>query len=496
MSLAEKSNNSLIFLKKHQNLVFLLILLVAFGIRLYYFSITHDQPLWWDEADYMSYARRIGKDLDINDIWYYRRTFFLPLFWGVMFKLGFGEASIRFTELLFGLGLVLFGYLVGKEIFNKPVGLIVATGLAFSRLTLFLGTKFLTEIPATFFFLAGLWFFWKGYVKKQNNKFIWLAGLFVGLAIFTRFALLLCLIPLGFYVFFSEKGRFWKNKHILIALLIVFLVLTPFFIKYKQHYGGISDFIKHYTDFGATEEEKSEYMGIAGIWGYLKAVVLSDFGKIFLIFMVVGCALFLDFITTDKIFTDSNVRLSWFIFLWILIPLLFHGMFSLYVEERYLLWTYPAFLMLIGLGVTKIYNFSKKHGKSASMAVLCLMVALIILNSLGGIKTGGELINNKLNSYGPVKDASVWIKDNSKPKDIVISNSIPQTQYYSERSVYMTPNQSYLESLNPKYIIVSIFENSPKWFYKYPEEKKLQVARVYFLDEAQTKPSLIVYRYS
>ena len=105
-------------LKNKYKLILILILLLAFTIRVHYFSKTYDQPLWWDEADYMGYAKKIGGGLDINDVWYYRRTFFLPLIWAGLFRLGFGEASIRFTEVLLSLGAVFLAYLVGKEMFN------------------------------------------------------------------------------------------------------------------------------------------------------------------------------------------------------------------------------------------------------------------------------------------------------------------------------------------------------------------------------------------
>ena len=45
------------WLKDNYNLMFLAVLLVFIGIRIYYFALTYDQPLWWDEADYMDMAR-------------------------------------------------------------------------------------------------------------------------------------------------------------------------------------------------------------------------------------------------------------------------------------------------------------------------------------------------------------------------------------------------------------------------------------------------------
>ena len=109
---------------------------------------------------------------------------------------------------------------------------------------------------------------------------------------------------------------------------------------------------------------------------------------------------------------------------------------------------------------------------------------------------GSELIEGKKTSYWQVKEAGLWMKENSNLSDVMISNSIPQIQYYSERNTYMAKNISHLESLKPKYIMVSVFERSADWFYSYPEEKNLKIVNGYFADEQKTQPVLIIYEYS
>ena len=48
------------WIKDNHNKVFLGILILGIIIRLYYFFITKDQPLWWDESDYMAYAKTLA----------------------------------------------------------------------------------------------------------------------------------------------------------------------------------------------------------------------------------------------------------------------------------------------------------------------------------------------------------------------------------------------------------------------------------------------------
>ena len=131
-----KMNAKELFKDKH-NIVLILILLFAFITRMYFFFYTIDQPVWWDESQYIEQAKRLGLDLETNDIWYYRRTMLLSVFWSFFYKIGLGEITLRFTEVLFSMLLVYATFLVGKEMFNRKIGLLAAFGVAISRIILF-----------------------------------------------------------------------------------------------------------------------------------------------------------------------------------------------------------------------------------------------------------------------------------------------------------------------------------------------------------------------
>jgi len=45
------------WLKNPYNLALVGLLIIAFAVRLYYFSITKDQAVWWDEAEYLLKAK-------------------------------------------------------------------------------------------------------------------------------------------------------------------------------------------------------------------------------------------------------------------------------------------------------------------------------------------------------------------------------------------------------------------------------------------------------
>lgn len=74
------------WLKNKENLILLAVIIAAFLIRIYYFSITSSQPLWWDEAEYMSaakgYAGLVNYHLDAI------RSPGFPLFASIFFIFG------------------------------------------------------------------------------------------------------------------------------------------------------------------------------------------------------------------------------------------------------------------------------------------------------------------------------------------------------------------------------------------------------------------------
>jgi hypothetical protein len=45
--------------RKSATFIFIALIIFAGALRLYYFYLTKDQPLWWDEAEYMLKGSRL-----------------------------------------------------------------------------------------------------------------------------------------------------------------------------------------------------------------------------------------------------------------------------------------------------------------------------------------------------------------------------------------------------------------------------------------------------
>jgi len=513
------------WVKDNYDKVFLAVLAIALILRIWIFLKTYQQPLWWDAADYLSTAKRWGLGLNIRDIWYYRRGFLWPLISAGFFIMGLGEKSIRFLEVLFSTGIVAVSYFLIKEMFNKKLALLSSIGLAASWILLFFTGRPLTSIPATLFLLLALLFFWKGYVLKQEDKFLYLFAVFYALAILTRMQYLFFALPFLVLIFTREKFSFLKNKKIWIAILIFLFILSPQIISYSTHYGNpVTDITRYYLGVGVPSQTgQINERTFSTIFDYLKemsyiltgqqiSVINSIFKPLLYLFplFLVGVILFfLDlFLGFDKIFKNEELQKKLFIFFWIVTPFLILGYITDYVEHRYVIPVLPFIFMIVAYPIIKIGAFIRKQGVNKKITALIIFTVLILLLIPGLIWTN-ELTEVKKISYLEVKQAGEWIKQNSNPQDIVITNSLPQITYYSERSTYpfdlgktgartnvARPEfEQFVSENKPRYLIMSIFEVHEDWAQQYVQEHQqglLKPIQGYYQNE---QPVLIIYEF-
>lgn len=117
----QKENKLFNFIKK--NWILLSILLIAFITRLMYFNI--NSSIWYDEGEYFSMAARWANNVPFT-LGPQRLPFF-PFLASILMNVGFNEVGLRFILVaLPSIGIVFLTYLIGKEMYNKNVGLIAS----------------------------------------------------------------------------------------------------------------------------------------------------------------------------------------------------------------------------------------------------------------------------------------------------------------------------------------------------------------------------------
>jgi hypothetical protein len=361
--------------------------------------------------------------------------------------------------------------------------------------------------------LFALLFFWKGYVLKEGNKFLYLFGIFYACSLLVRFQFAMFALPFLVFIFTREKFKFLKNKHIWITIGLAFAVLLPFFILYWMHYGNVfTDILSHYFGVSGVSATTPVQRTTSTLLAYFKDLPYILTTSIFVLF-ITGIFIFFQnmFLGLDKIFKNEEIQKKFFIFLWIVVPFLVLGYITDWVEQRYVISTLP-FLFLIAISplikLGDIINkYSPKISKKKAYIFSILFLLFFLIISLGAVSSNyswsNSLIANKITSYSEIEQAGLWIKENSNPEDLVMTQSRPQIVYYAERSVQigeldMFANESFFKSvvqeLKPKYLVLSVYEQSPTWVYSYPQNNTELLTPVQAYPPNQ--PAVIVYEFN
>jgi len=201
--------------KDRYNLLLFLLIIFTIIIRLYYFFRLGAQPIWWDEGDYLAISKVWTLNQSTPEWWSHfvgMRPLLIPIIFAGFFKLGFGELVIRFFTLLLPSILTVFlVYLLGRDMYNKKVGIISSLMMSVYWVFLFYTFRLLTDIPSVCFGMLSLYFFWGIYLTRNKNYGLYLAIAFGVLAFSTRFALALVLISIVIFLLFLKKRAIIKD---------------------------------------------------------------------------------------------------------------------------------------------------------------------------------------------------------------------------------------------------------------------------------------------
>ena len=487
----------------------ILILVFAFAVRFYFFSLYKNQPVWWDESEHLVMAKHIAFGTPLTG-WNATREIIVPLIFAFFFKLFHSEVAVRFSQLLFSMGIVFMTYLVGKEIFNKKIGLIAAFLMSVFYLNLFFTLRLGLEIIGPFFSLLTVYYFWKGYIKKEKQKiFIPLMAVFGVLAFMTNAKEGLLLISLFLFLLFTDKFKFLKNKHLWLAILIGLIVLAPYMLYYYHTVGH--PLPRLMTQTASVQARLSE-----GGWNWNNFFSFPKFFTVYLqwpffiifliglFFILISLSLGFDLMLKEQAKKNSKYL---FLILWAALPLITFSYFlgqspGAYMEPRFMLEIFPAVFLITSNGFLKIYDWLKSYGKITALIVIIL---ILFTGTFYQLRFGNITIKSKATSYLQVKEAALWMKENSQGDDWIISASVPQTTYYSERSVQgvgMSMNETefnkIIQKLKPKFMTISAFEPHPKWYYEWPQKhtNSVKVVQAYTTQQnGQQKPLLVIYEF-
>ena len=453
------------WLKDKHNLAFLIVLSVGILIRLYYLIITFNQPLWWDEAEYLL----MGKYFATGELFtglLASRPLLLPLLVAFLMKIGLGyEILYRLTEFIISSIALVFIYLTTKELFNKETGIISTLLLSVFYLHLFYTSRILLDSIAPTLWIISIYFFTKGYLIKKDNKKFYLSAFFGALGVFFyNQAIALFIIYLTFLLII-EKINLLKEKRFYIFGLVALVTFLPNFILNQILYKSPIEFIT--TGISVGNVLTANYWQNVSIYlkyfpNYLGLLLLILF-IISLIIVFYKLIIGIDLVI-KKPELETNKQL--FLFLWLIISFLLIIKIVGHFEDRYIMPTFLPIFIITALGLNTI---KEKFAKPTNIRrIYAVMIILLIIISFTQLKQADNIIKNKKVSFLEMKQAGLWIKENSNPGDTVLTSFSPILPYYSERKIVSFPATEeelipLIEKEKPKYLLISVFTGNPNY---------------------------------
>jgi hypothetical protein len=517
----EKRKEKIIqWIKNPSNLLLISVLVLVIAIRLYYFTLTKNQPLWWDEAEYLSTAKGFAGIIEHQYTFALNRFPGFPLLAAGFYVFGItNEIVLRFFLAFLPsiLVLILLFFMVKEMYKDKRIALISVIILSLLWEHVFYSNRFHTENISLIFGFLAIFILFKTYIKKEkflfiNHKFslvyVFLLSL---LCVIFRSGNMMFLPAVFFFVILLNFYRFpSKIKISLIAFLVLtFIIFFAFIGTFAEKYPAVNLFY-HYelpiswnnlNVFYGFYQSQSAYIPSIFFYAFLIGII------IFLINIFIAP----EFLKRIALNSEHHEIKADILNLLLIFSVLFFFIFFLRqtsFEYRWFFVFLPGMLAFTSKGIISFSEFISSFFNSKTLSIFVILV-LLILGSYYQFNHTDSLIKGKLTSYQEVKDSGLWIKQNSEKDDLIITASATQHAYYSERKIQdFYPNpldknetgfNAKLKELKPKYIVISVFEPgfTPPWALTWPQKhmESLEPVQAYFADAEQKQVILVIYKF-
>jgi 4-amino-4-deoxy-L-arabinose transferase-like glycosyltransferase len=351
-----------------------------------------------DEGHYMRRAMQVIEGLgpqESNSTYFYPydHPYFGQLFLGGVLKLiGYPDSlspkagDVHSIEMLYLVPRVIMGllavldtfliYKIAEHRYNRSIAFVAAILFAVMPLSLLTRGILLDSILLPFLLASILFGIYSNKIKtidgikKRNikNLFVLLSGIFLGLAIFTK-APLFTMIPLIAFIIIEKNDKKWKTLMLWLAPVILLPMIWPAYATLTGHF----DEWVHGVLFQASRESGKDLRN-----------------SISIIFQIDPVLLLLTFVGVIY----SELKNSYFIFLWIIPYLIFLSTLGWVVHFHWIL-LIPAFCISIGVLIEGIC----KKIQSKRISQVSRIVIISSIGILGFTSTYGLITSNLNSSY-------------------------------------------------------------------------------------------------
>jgi 4-amino-4-deoxy-L-arabinose transferase-like glycosyltransferase len=465
--------------------VLLFLLVMAFSLRL--FLILQPEVIHNDGIAYIYQARQIlsegnwagGKAPPLYPLLIALFHFITPN----------EELAGIWVSVIFGTLLVLPVFFLGKEIFNKSVGLIAALFAVVHPLLYTASGSVLSESIYYFSMTTAVLFGWKTFRQGRFFQTI-LFTLFTTLAYLTRPEGIGLIFIFAFWVLFispPRQQRHWTRRMGIFFLAIFsFIVFSfPYLVQLKRETGrwGISG--KLSISMGSLSEgervpsideiRKNREFPLLSLVNdpltTIKKIVLGLFSSIYIFQQALNPLLFLFALlagiwkrNSPYTFKGDFYLLSHFIFFFGLVLPFF------WITRRYTSQLVPISLPWAAFGFLGLINWISpklKEGKLKKRISVFLLSFILM-----GLFVQGRVIHTRSHRFIQ-REVGLWMKDRL-PKGTKVMSSMPQEAFYAQQPWVRMPQGSYEEIIETarsngvQYLVIDekIEEDSPGFWEK------------------------------
>ncbi len=429
---------------KKTDLIFIsLLTLLAFALRIYQLGAS---SLWYDELLGLDVAQspfwQMGPQLDQHAA--------MPLDYYLLhgwIKLGRQETWVRFPAFFFGVLAIPLVFKLAACLFKRRVGYLAALLFACASFSIDYSQEVRPYAPLLVLTTLSFWGVWRAYQTERGKYWaLTIAGL-AGAAL-THYFTLFLLLPLGlFVVFHFNQRRFWQHTAYFGLCVLVLLTVFTFNSRLRHLYNvsyGFSSAVSQPEAFSLPAPEKpNRGSGPSQNMGFFVTSILIPLAAPEPISLL--CYSFF-FLVALLALTTARLKNRWAILLlfnWLFWPITLIYLFLLqrgtFFAVRYILYTLPAFIILVAYGIEILLShFSSRHAGTApspaSFTSRQMLVGGLLVVALTPLIFAEAL---ELQHHYQADSREDWravgqlLRDNASPDDaVIVVNAEPAINWY------------------------------------------------------------------
>ena len=485
-----KKDRLIEWIKNPYSIAFLIILALGIAIRLKYLFI-NGTGIWWDEIGWLQ-AGQILAGMSPAAFEAAKAPLF-PLLESFIFKLGGGENFIRFFLVFIpSIGVMIGAYILGKEIFNKKVGLITMAIVTVFSHHLFYEARIMADMLANCLELLTIALFICFYVNNKKPHLLFIPIILGVFAFLTRYSACISLIVIAIYLLLTERFSLLKNKHAWIAAGAASVILIIFGLINLSVFGNVWPAMIHYITSPISGTAAIEAAHGALNFSFLYAIFdWLNYGpyllgtgtaliKSLLPLFIIGLSCFFTmFLCMDKILKKdinkkdvaavNKLKPILVLFLWIAISAYFWIFFWHYATPRWAMGIAPAIFVIAAYGYHYLYNIIlntidkiKPNKKNMAQAISVIVIGVMILSSLIIVyQRTDRMIDSKAGTYDYLKPTSLWLQDNVQEDELIMFPSYVWYEYYTQRDNFITDYDIKVAAFEPRNLTHLFLEDVP-----------------------------------